>query len=155
MNNNANCETVYIHGPRGIRRETYPTVSVGEAYPLLPIPCPGNSILELYSVDSYNNEVDPFNLVVNCDNGGSITMRLTALDVVNHIPIILMDGDEPHCICFGRIEVDINDVVIVDELDNVLGKLDEKIPLNKIPFSIKLKAKNGDIVRLKTHVIKL
>ena len=152
--NNTNCETVYIHGPRGIRRETYPTVSDGEAYPLFPIPYPGNCILELYSVDNFDNEVDPFNLVVNCDNDGSTTMRLTALDVVNHIPIILMDGDEPHCIYFGNTEVDIDDVVIVDELDNVLGKLDEKIHLNSIPFSIKLKSKNGDIVHLKTHTIK-
>ena len=154
MNNNTDCETVYIiHKPHGVVRETYPTVDVGEEYPLFPIPQPESCMLELYSVDNLNNEVDPFNLVVNCDKNG-YNMQLTALDVVNHNPIILMDGDEPHCICFGHTEVNIDDVIIVDDQNNILGKLDEKIPLNKIPFSIKLKSKNGDIVRLKTHIIK-
>ena len=152
--NNTNCEMVYIHGPRGIKRETYPAIDAGEEYPLFPIPHPGNCMLELYSVDNFNNEIDPFNLVVNCDKNGCITMRLTALDIVNHIPIILMDGDEPHCICFGHTEVNIDDVTVIDDQNNVLGKLDEKISLNNIPFTIKLISKEGDVMRLKTHIIK-
>ena len=159
MNNNTDCETVYIiHKPHGVVRETYPTVDVGEEYPLFPVPYPGkNCTLMLYSLGNFTeDEVDPFNLCVDRDENGYI-MQLTALDVVNYNPIsneCLVDGEEPHCIYFGHTEVNIDDVIIVDDQDNVLGKLDEKIPLNKIPFSIKLKSKNGDIVRLKTHIIK-
>lgn len=151
MNNNTDCETVYIHGHHGIKRETYPTVSDGEAYPLFPIPYPGNCILELYSVDNFNNEVDPFNLFVDCDENG-YNMQLTALDVVNHNPIF-KGCLEVHHISFGRIEVNIDDVIIVDDLNNVLGKLNEKISLNNIPLSIKIKSKEGGIMRLKTHIV--
>lgn len=147
MNNNTDREVVYIHGPRGVTTETYPTVSDGEAYPLFPMPFPGNGILELYSVDHFNNEVDPFSLVIDCDENG-YNMQLTALDVVNHNPIF--NG----CIYFGVSEVNIDDVTIIDDLNNVLGKLNEKIHLNHIPVSIKLQSKDGGIVRLKTHIIK-
>ena len=147
MNNNTDCETVYIHGPRGVTTETYPAVDVGEEYPLFPIPYPGNCILELYSMDSFNNEVDPFNLVVDCDENG-YNMQLTALDVVNHNPIF--NG----CIYFGHTEVNIGDVTVIDDQNNVLGKLNERISVNNIPPSIKLKSKEGNTMRLKTHVIK-
>ena len=158
MSNNTDCEIVYIHGPRGVTKETYPAVDAGEEYPLFPVQYPGkNCTLSLYSVDNFNNEVDPFNLVIDCDKGGSIVMEMSVLDVVNHNPIIpndcLMDGDEPSCVYFGHTEVNIDDVTITDDLNNVLGKLNEKIHLNSIPFSIKLRSKKGDTMRLKTHIV--
>lgn len=150
MNNNTDCEAVYIiHKPHGMVRETYPAVDVGEEYPLFPVPYPGKSCtLSLYSVDLNNfNEVDPFNLFVDCDENG-YNMQLTALDVVNHNPIF--NG----CIYFGHTEVNIDDVTVIDDQNNVLGKLNERISLNNIPFSINLRSKEGDTMRLKTHNIK-
>lgn len=158
MNNNTDCEVVYIHGPHGVTTETYPTVSDGEAYPLFPVPCPGDCILELYSVDDLNNEVDPFNLIITYDKSGCTTMEMVALEVVNYNPIsneCLVDGDEPHCIYFGHTEVNIDDVTVVDDQNSVLGKLNERISLDNIPSSIKLKSKEGNTMRLKTHIIKL